>query len=57
MAKAGFWLQGARGKFAGSVLKGAVGGGTQVAAIPTTVANPRTIQQTQVRSKFKLLSR
>lgn len=56
MAKAGFWLAGARGRMAGSIIKAAVGGGTQIAAAPASVANPRTSGQIKVRSKFKLLS-
>lgn len=56
MAKAGFWLQGARGRMAGSIIKAGVGGGTQIAAAPASVANPRTSGQIKVRSKFKLLS-
>lgn len=56
MAKAGFWLAGARGKMAGSIIKAGVGGGTQIAAAPASVANPRTSGQIKVRSKFKLLS-
>lgn len=56
MAKAGFWLLGARGKFNGAVLKGQVGGGTQIAAIPASVANPNTETQVETRSKFKLMS-
>lgn len=56
MAKAGFWLLGARGKFNGAVLKGQVGGGTQIAAVPASVANPNTESQVETRSKFKLMS-
>lgn len=56
MAKAGFWLLGARGHFNGAVLKGQVGGGTQIAAIPASVANPNTEMQVETRSKFKLMS-
>lgn len=56
MAKAGFWLLGARGRFNGAVLKGQVGGGTQIAAIPASVANPNTETQVETRSKFKLMS-
>lgn len=56
MAKAGFWLLGARGHFNGAVLKGQVGGGTQIAAIPSSVANPNTEMQVETRSKFKLMS-
>lgn len=56
MAKAGFWLAGARGKMAGSIIKAGVGGGTQIAAAPASVSNPRTSGQIKVRSKFKLLS-
>lgn len=56
MAKAGFWLLGARGRFNGAVLKGQVGGGTQIAAVPASVANPNTEMQVETRSKFKLMS-
>lgn len=56
MAKAGFWLRGARGKFNGASLKGQIGGGTQMAAIPVTVSNPNTALQVKTRSKFKLMS-
>lgn len=55
MAKAGFWLNGARGKLKGSIIKAAPGGGTQIAAIGTP-SNPQTEAQTEQRAKFKLVS-
>lgn len=55
MAKAGFWLNGARGKLNGAVIKGAAGGGTQISAIGTP-SNPNTARQVAQRAKFKLLS-
>lgn len=55
MAKAGFWLQGARGKLNGAVIKGAAGGGTQISAI-SSPSNPNTARQVGQRAKFKLLS-
>ena len=55
MAKAGFWLQGARGKLNGAVIKGAAGGGTQISAIGSP-SNPNTARQVGQRAKFKLLS-
>lgn len=55
MAKAGFWLNGARGKLNGAVIKGAAGGGTQIATI-SKPSNPNTAGQVAQRSKFKLLS-
>lgn len=55
MAKAGFWLQGARGKLNGAVIKAAAGGGTQISAMGKP-SNPNTARQVGQRAKFKLLS-
>ena len=44
MAKTGFWLQGAKGKFAGAALQKGAFGGTIMRQI-TTPKNPRTIPQ------------
>ena len=55
MAKAGFWLNGARGKLNGAVIKSAAGGGTQISAIGKP-SNPNTAGQVAQRAKFKLLS-
>lgn len=55
MAKAGFWLNGARGKLNGAVIKSAAGGGTQISAIGKP-SNPNTARQVGQRAKFKLLS-
>ena len=55
MAKAGFWLKGARGKLNGASIAGTAGGGTIIRTI-TTPSNPKTESQTETRSKFKLVS-
>ena len=55
MAKAGFWLKGARGKLNGASIAGAAGGGTVIRAIAKPT-NPQTESQTETRSKFKLIS-
>lgn len=55
MAKAGFWLKGARGKLNGASISGTAGGGTIIRTI-TTPTNPKTESQTETRSKFKLIS-
>ena len=55
MAKSGFWLRGARGKFAGSVLQKAAGGATVVRE-NVSPSNPKTALQTTQRAKFKLMS-
>lgn len=55
MAKAGFWLKGARGKLNGASISGTAGGGTIIRTI-TTPTNPQTESQTETRSKFKLIS-
>lgn len=55
MAKAGFWLKGARGKLNGATIKGAAGGGTIISSI-VTPTNPKTAAQTNTRAKFKLIS-
>lgn len=55
MAKAGFWLKGARGKLNGASIAGAAGGGTVIRAIAKPT-NPQTENQTETRSKFKLVS-
>lgn len=55
MAKAGFWLKGARGKLNGASIAGSAGGGTVIRTI-TTPSNPKTESQTETRSKFKLIS-
>lgn len=56
MAKAGFWLKGARGKLGGSSLSQNPGGETIIRTINYTPRNPKTNAQVQVRSKLKLLS-
>lgn len=55
MAKAGFWLKGARGKLNGASISGTAGGGTVIRTI-TKPTNPQTQHQTETRSKFKLVS-
>lgn len=55
MAKAGFWLKGARGKLNGASIAGTAGGGTVIRTI-TKPTNPKTESQTETRSKFKLVS-
>ena len=55
MAKAGFWLKGARGKLNGASISGTAGGGTVIRTI-TKPTNPKTESQTETRSKFKLIS-
>lgn len=55
MAKAGFWLKGARGKLNGASITKGVGGITIIRNI-TTPSNPQTEAQTNTRAKFKLMS-
>lgn len=55
MAKAGFWLQGASGKLAGSALAKSAGGATVIRTI-TKPTNPQTVKQVNGRAKFKLIS-
>lgn len=55
MAKAGFWLKGARGKLNGASISGAAGGITVIRTI-TKPSNPQSGEQTNTRSKFKLIS-
>lgn len=55
MAQSGFWLRGAKGKYAGAVLQKAAGGRT-IMRENVTPANPRTEQQVTQRTKFKLMS-
>lgn len=55
MAKAGFWLRGAQGKYAGAVLQNAAGGGT-IMRENVTPSNPQTTSQVSQRTKFKLMS-
>lgn len=55
MAKAGFWLKGARGKLNGASITKGVGGITVIRNI-TTPSNPQTKAQTNTRAKFKLMS-
>jgi hypothetical protein len=45
MAKVGFWLQGAKGKLAGSKLQGGVNG-TIIADNTKKPKNPKTVNQT-----------
>lgn len=55
MAKVGFWLKGASGKLAGSVLSTVSGGETTVREnVPPT--NPNTEKQIDQRARFKLIS-
>lgn len=54
MAKAGFWLKGAQGKLAGSVITNSPSG-TIIREIATP-SNPNTEKQVNQRSKFKLMS-
>lgn len=54
MAKAGFWLRGAQGTLAGSVLSPSPQG--TVVREKVTPSNPQTEKQVTQRSKFKLVS-
>lgn len=54
MAKAGFWLRGAKGKFAGAVMQGSGVGTIQRENV--TPSNPQTENQVAQRAKFKLMS-
>ena len=55
MAKVGFWLQGAKGKLAGSKLQGGVNG-TIIANNTYTPKNPRTVNQTLQRVLMNTVS-
>ena len=55
MAKVGFWLKGASGKLAGSVLSTTSGGETTVRE-NVAPSNPNTEKQIDQRARFKLIS-
>ena len=52
MAKAGFWLKGAKGKLGGSTLQRGSTGGTVIRANAESVKNPKTVAQAFQRMVF-----